>query len=39
MEGGRHGRAVPTADRTTRIRNLFAGVRTSRLLGLVWFDA
>jgi mannan endo-1,4-beta-mannosidase len=30
---------APTADRTTRISNLFAGVRTTRLLGLVWFDA
>ena len=30
---------APMADRTAKIANLFAGVRTDHLLGLVWFDA
>jgi mannan endo-1,4-beta-mannosidase len=30
---------APTADRSTEMADLFAGVRADRLLGLVWFDA
>jgi mannan endo-1,4-beta-mannosidase len=31
--------AVPAAGQSTKIANLFAGVRAYGLLGLVWFDA